>query len=611
MNPILTLKDGWNEMVMAVWPILEDASRRGIPVDKKEMDDFIVYLETTRKSIYESIQGKIPDEMRGMYPKNGYVRIPKLVKELWEVYFDKVSKIVLGEGRRLVTLEEFIAKKSYKAILKKGEATNTWGRYRYGLFDITKKNGDLERVGRWCLIKDFNPNSSKQLIRYMKFKKHKVPVKLTGEETSDAKELERLAISTGDLFYDEVIEYRQVSKMLTNDCPNWSPDVKTGAVHTQFGFLPASGQLNSRNPNVQNANKHKPLGKRFRRIVRARDSGGWARGGLSNGGMGLSKRRRILIELDYSGFHAIMLGREAKSERYINISRSDAHSWFTSYVIGKPVEYPKDFNTNEIARRHFINLLKGIKQEYKVIRDTQSKPTILGVGLGLGPKKMYWMNRPRFDKKLNQMVGIQSEARSKQLQGILKELLPELFEYQSFIREVAFRQTYLINLWGMIRWFFDVRGEDGEKAVAFNVQGNAHGMLRWVMRRLNEEILYNVDPMDYFGTNNNNIVHIVNNERINIDDIQYTNFNRREVSALDRFGFINTIHDSLIFEPWEDEVELCIRDVSRVMTTPCKVLADAKVCPDGLVVDVEATYGRNWGSYDERDNPDGMRVWET
>lgn len=583
MNQILTLRDGWEEMVMEVHPILEKASNRGIPVDIDELNNLITYLETTRKQIYEDIQSKVPDEMRLLHPKEGYVRIPKLVGELWEIYNDRISTIKLKEGQKLISLEDFIAKKSYLPITKSGEETKIWGRYRYGMFDILNKHSaEVERIGRWCLVKDFNPNSSKQIISYMKAKKHKVPVKLTGEETSDAKELERLAISTGDLMYDQIIEYRQLNKMLTNDCPNWTPQAGNigeygeGAVHTEFGFLPASGQLNSRNPNVQNANKHKPLGKRFRRIVRARDSRRPIRSsrstddGMGGGLLVYSKlpRRRMIVELDYSGFHAIMLGREAQSERYINISKCDAHSWFTSYVIGKPVEYPKDFNTNIESRNRFIESLKSIKNQYKVIRDTQSKPTILGVGLGLGPKKMYWMNRPRMDKKLGQMVGIASEARSKQLQGILKELLRELFEYQDRIKDLAFRQTYLINKWGMIRWFFDVRGEDGEKAIAFNVQGNAHGMLRWVIRE-NEDLGYN-----------------------------------------EEYNFINTIHDSLKFEPWEDEVGDCISKVRKVMERPCLVLKDPKVCPDGLVVMVEASYGENWGEYHEVENPGGMKVWK-
>jgi len=587
MNDILTLRDGWEEMVMQVHPILQKASNRGIPIDIDELNNLIIYLESTRKLIYEDIQTKVPDEIKNLNPKEGYVRIPKLVSELWKIYINKINTIKLKENQKLISLEEFIAKKSYQPIVKSGENTKIWGRYRYGQFDILQKNGEFERVGRWCLVKDFNPNSSKQIISYIKSKKHKVPVKLTGEETSDARELERLAIQSGDLMYDQIIEYRQVNKMLTNDCPNWTPD-KEGKVHTEFGFLPASGQLNSRNPNVQNANKHKALGKRFRRIVRARSGGGLG-GGRSDGRLG---RKRLLVELDYSGYHAIMLGREAQSERYINISKCDAHSWFTSYVIGKPVEYPKDFDSDIRSRNQFINRLKDIKQEYKVIRDTQSKPTILGVGLGLGPKKMYWMNRPRFDKKLNQMVGIQSEARSKQLQGIIKELLPELFEYQERIKELALRQTYLINKWGMIRWFFDVRGEDGEKAIAFNVQGNAHGMLRWIMRRLEEELSYEVDIKNYADTS-----YFINDDH--------------SISANERFHFINTIHDSLIFEPFEDELELCINDVTRIMETPCLVLADPKVCPKGLVVRVEASWGENWGSYDKIENPGGMQIWET
>lgn len=274
MNEIKTLKDGFNELTLKLWPILAAASARGIPIDKAERDNLVRDLENDRTRIYKEIQGKVPDEIRKIHPVNGYVRTPKEIQELTDIYNSKVGEIrkgVQAEGKKVKTIDEFIADKTYSAIMKAGEETKIWGKMRYATFSIIDKELNEISVGRWCRVEDFNPNSSKQIIRYIKFRKHHVPVKLTGEETSDAKELERLAISTKDIFYDQIIEYRQINKMLTNDIPNWSPNEQTGAVHTTFGFYSATGQLTSRSPNVQNANKHKPLGKRFRRIVRARD----------------------------------------------------------------------------------------------------------------------------------------------------------------------------------------------------------------------------------------------------------------------------------------------------------------------------------------------------
>lgn len=579
--PLANLKVGYEEMVQKVWPILSDASGRGIPIDTEERAGLIVYLETERKRIYAELQAKVPDEVRKIHPVEGYKVLPPLLKRLYREWEDgeENRKRVLESGRKVIDFDAWIEKKSYSPVIKEGEPTKIFRKLRMGHFQVLTKAGEVQEVDRWCWVEDFNPNTPGQIIKYMKYKGHKVPVKLDGNETSEAKELERLAIQTKDTMYDGIIEYRQINKMLTNDIPNWEPSQRTGAVHTEFGFLPATGQLNSRSPNVQNANKHKPLGKRFRRIIRARSY----RDGRYAG------RRRRLVECDYSGFHAIMLGREAQSQRYVNISRADAHSWLTSYVIGKPVEYPQVYT--EAAYKDFKAKLKIIKKEYKVIRDTQSKPTILGVGLGLGPRKMYWMNRERFDPKLNMVVGIKDEGQSKKLQGVLKELLPELFEYQTNIKKIALDQTYLINRWGMIRWFFDVQGEDGEAAIAFNVQGNAHGMLRWVLRRLHEEVLYACDRREY--------------------GFDYPHISGRwdVISALERFHFINTIHDSLLFEPWEDDVEECIRTVEAVMTTPCVVLADKKVCPQGLIVGVESMVGENWAEWDEKKNTGGMQAW--
>lgn len=609
MEQILTLKDGYTELVQKFYPLLERASQRGIPIDSEERDKLIIDLEKERASIYADIQARVPDECRKIHPTKGYVRDPPIAVELvgeYNSWLPEMERVAQLRGKRVISLADYVMKKSRRQIVKDGEPTQKWERLRYGQFKHITEGLEEVTEGRWFWVEDFNPNSGKQIIKFMKAVGHRVPVTLDGDETTEAKELERLALSTGDVFYDWIIEYRQLNKMLTNDIPNWSPHEKTRAVHTEFGFHPATLQISSRGPNVQNANKHKPLGKRFRRIVRARDyrDGRWA------------GRRRRLVEVDYSGFHAIMLGREAQSERYINISKADAHSFLTSYIVGKPVEYPSVFSSG--AYGEFKAKLKAIKAEYKVIRDTQAKPTILGVGLGLGPRKMYWMNRPKLDRKSGVMVGIQSEAQSKKFQGILKELLGELFIYQEHIKDLAFRQTYLINRWGAIRWFFDVRGEDGEAAIAFNVQGNAHGMLRWVIRRLqeSEEFRYDCDPMDYIWTPDGSVsgslvgsTHSNTGKYEGAGILQVGDKWDRKISALERFQFIDTIHDSLIFEPWEDEVELCVREVSRCMETPCKVLADSKVCPGGLVVGVEATVGENWAEWDEKLNPGGMKVW--
>jgi hypothetical protein len=252
LENIKTLKEGFQEMVMEVWPLLETASKRGIPIDSEERDKLTNYLEIEKIKLYTDIQSKVVDEIRKLHPPNGYLRVPPIVGELYRYYKENVDRVEIPDGKKLIDVDKYIEKKSRREIYKEGVGVGTFERIRLAKFEVISKELVKSEESRWVWVQDFNPNSSKQIIRYMKWKGHKVPVKLTGEETSDAKELERLAISTGDIFYDGIIEYRQINKMLTNDIPNWSPHEKTGAVHTEFSFFPATGQLSSRNPNVQN-----------------------------------------------------------------------------------------------------------------------------------------------------------------------------------------------------------------------------------------------------------------------------------------------------------------------------------------------------------------------
>src|SRR6185437_15831761 len=107
------------------------------------------------------------------------------------------------------------------------------------------------------------PNSSQQLLRYMKAKGHRVPKsKIEDEEgnqkdTTAAKELQRLAVRTGDDFYLKVIEYRGLTKLRGTYVDGFRPG-SDGRVHTTFTFATSIAQLSSRNPNTQNFTKLKP-----------------------------------------------------------------------------------------------------------------------------------------------------------------------------------------------------------------------------------------------------------------------------------------------------------------------------------------------------------------
>jgi hypothetical protein len=477
--------------------------------------------------------------------------------------------IVLGNGKTLKPFDQAVLEKSTKVNKKNGVIS----RIRFLELDQRKPGTlEMEKIQRWCRVEDFNPSSSHQLIKYLKWrikdlsesvdlekqklaKLYYVPKRYKdGKDTTSSKELKELYEKTGDPLLAATMEYRSVCTNLNNYYPNWKPNPLTGSVHTTFGFVPPGGQLNSIEPNCQNLSKHTWYGQIFRRMVEA-------------------KPGHVFVEFDKSRFHVAMMGREALSPRYIRFAKLDSHSIFTSWIAKeKSLEVDLDHDSDEVAKAK----IKEIKSRFKEIRDLQAKPAVLGNQLGLGARKMHFMNRK----------GIPTIRHAEMLQKKLAEQFPEVERYKEMITTLAYNQRYLITPFGYIRHFYDVlqnkwnrgrnewelkHGDDFEKALALNIQSNSFCQMKteWACMI-------------------------------------------KEHDAFEKFGFINTIHDSNMFHPTIKDLQGCAEKVFRVMMGPCWELRNG-ACPEGLVVGVGVTIGKNlqdW--YDKKDgkkpyNPEGMR----
>jgi DNA polymerase I-like protein with 3'-5' exonuclease and polymerase domains len=64
----------------------------------------------------------------------------------------------------------------------------------------------------------------------------------------------------------------------------------------------------------------------------------------------------------------------------------------------------------------------------------------------------------------------------------------------------------------------------------------------------------------------------------------------------ERFGLVNTIHDSLLFECPEALMTEAAQTIRGIMETPSKVLVDPVVAPGGLSVEVDIQVGPDWGN---------------
>lgn len=212
---------------------------------------------------------------------------------------------------------------------------------------------------------------------------------------------------------------------------------------------------------------------------------------------------------------------------------------------------------------------------FQEVRDFKAKRVILGMGFGQGAHSIFEQNPEGYKDK-------------KEVQTFIDLIMGELFtkvrEFQKTITQLAHKQNYITSRWGYIRRFYDVfqwdsnkwnqytgsmgdfvHGDDFEAVIAFLPANDAFGMLRETLLRL----------AGY---------------RSDVEEEP----NRVAEDLLEKYGFCNTIHDSVQFHCRKELVDACLEDVTREMKKPCKRLADSEMCPEGFWVDCEASIGDDW-----------------
>lgn len=461
---------GYIRHVVALTPVLDRMGERGIPVEP---------------ATFEQVVAKLTED--------------------FERHLAKMQTLVPGEIK---------SQKVYKKVPKKKE----------GCYQTPE--------GIWIRVLTWKP-SNKGLLAYIRFRGHKVPKDIkTGADTTTEMEIARLARSTGDPLYATVIQYRKAQTILKNHVKNWHP-AADGRVHTTFYLDPATGQLSSRRPNVQNAPAHDDpefggYAKVFRSMVKA-------------------KPGHMLLEFDYKAFHVQTLGFEARDDVLMRVGRIDIHSFNTAAFLHlNTIERMLAMSDDEMRA-----YLGWVRQHHSYTRDAQVKHAFLGYDNGMGYRKLY----------LKYMEFFESMNEARQLMDLLDGIYAKAKVFRDAICQKAHDQGYLISRHGYIRYFWEVfkwkggkwtHGDDHEAAMCFYTQNDAHGELKDRILALSER---------------------------GLDE---------------RYGLLNCIHDSLIFECPIDLVDECVYTVKSIMEAPSTVLIDPVVAPGGLSVAVDVKGGPDW-----------------
>ena len=506
------LWDGYERLVYQVRPILDRMSERGIPINDERRRAFGAELDIVAAEVDADMQRLVPEEIRRLNPPQGYKRGPE----------HKGSSIPANVFDGMDTFVN-------KGKDEDGEPETIHAVWRQRNF-----SGAV----RWVKVLDFR-TSSKQLIRYMVHKGHPVPMNIKkGRETSEAKELERLAKKTHDPLYRKVIWHREVRLMKSTFVDGWAPSERDGRVHTTFTFAPATLQLSSRDPNVQNATEHEKEGRttgladKFQRIIEA-----------PNG--------YKIVSFDHKSFHALTLAHLAGDGDYMRVVRLDVHSFLASQFL-KLAPAHKLLEMRDEELREF---LAGVKKTHRAVRDGKAKRTILGWGFGMQKRTLY----------NTYMESFASEAEAGQMIQLLEASFPKTVKWRKQIQYKAHYDTYLVNSFGAIRWFWDVfnfgpkgqlrNGEQAEQDIAYLPASNAFGMMREEAREM---------------------------ERCGLDE---------------RYGLVNNVHDAWKFVCPDALVEECLHTIKPLMEAPSATFG-------GLWCAVQASVGQN-NAAKSAENPNG------
>lgn len=476
MSLITVLKNkgiyrGYHDHIVRLEPILDAMSRRGMPVNAEAFATVEAQLKADMERLTAEMQALVPDEVKQ-----------------WKIY-----------------------KKEPK-----------------------QKEGVQLRDGVYMRPLPWKP-SNKALIRYIRHRGHTVPKDFkTKKETTNALEVKRLARSTGDALYRKILEYRKAQTVLSNHIENWRPGADA-RVHSTFYYDPATGQLSSRRPNVQNAPKHDDpefggYAKIFRSMIKAEPG-------------------HTIIEFDFKSFHAQTLAFESADPDYLRLARIDIHSYLAARLVNDP-DFDRCLAWDDDKLSAYLG---GIKKKHKFVRDKKAKPCILGYGFGMGANHLYDANKESFESKKD----------AKDVITALDNSFPITKAWRDAIRHKAHEQGFLISRWGYVRYFWEVfrydhgewrPGDDSEAAIAFLPANSAFGQIKDAILRCNA------------------------------------------LGYLERYRFINTIHDSLLFEVPNNLLDECAHNVKLEMERPSTVLIDPTVAPNGLSVEVEVSAGPDWSS---------------
>lgn len=541
---------GYREMTLGFRrAVIEPMERRGLPVSKVKLDGLREWLTVEVDRMRGEIEELAPSELNKI---EVYSNLPQMIKEfVMERHPDYFAPTI--KQRKNGSTVEVKSKRKISDLYKEmmDDVDGPFVQTRIEVYHQWSQLVPVKTEKGWKMAwkEPFNPQSSKQMLAYLRFKGYKIPTRFKdGAATTGDKEMERLERETKDPIIKLSREMRVTDKLRSSYTGKveedgvarggWIPG-PDGRVRATFTFK-STGQLAASNPNVLTLPvRRRELAAKFRSCIQAEPG-------------------HKIVEIDMAAFHAKTTGLEARDLTYMRLANLDIHS----YVAGWMVKWPGIETALELPDDELFKVLSEIKAKHKDVRNLQAKPAILGIGFAMSYRRLYFENRDFFV----------NEIEAKKLLDLIKRLFPKVFKWQEDVLDLADKQGYLQSKWGNRRWFWDVyswsqrggqwtkkKGRDAEKAIAFLPATDAHYMLRKKLIDMSVK------------------------------------------GWLEKYQLINIVHDALVFHCPTSLVEECIELVKTELESSVMELADPVVAPDGFSCRAEASFGDNWSKQEMKE----------
>jgi uracil-DNA glycosylase family 4 len=147
-----TLWEGYYHHIFQLSPVLDRMSARGIPINDQKRVEFGHWLDAEKIKLEAKIQDLVPQECKGIHPKEGYKRIPQALREA--LVLRRLQEGIDPDSQDYPSIQ--VGDKFY---------------FQYQFNEVDQlKLIDIPTY-RWVERLPFNPQSSQQVMQYIRVKR--------------------------------------------------------------------------------------------------------------------------------------------------------------------------------------------------------------------------------------------------------------------------------------------------------------------------------------------------------------------------------------------------------------------------------------------------------